>query len=324
MTDDRAGPPRRSALPRVAAVGTVVVAVVTVAAAVGGGSGDRSGDATAGVALPPSAVTLGLDALVGAFLAVASVVGALALWALLTSRRAPRRRWPRERAFAAALLLGAVMLAYVWLLESVDLSAQLGGLTEEWEVNERLEALRTSTDQAEEVAEPLRRFAAAAGALVVLALAATWWWRTRAPGEPARDRGGARPEPLADAVEAALADIDDEADPRAAILRCYARLSAALAEAGCPRAPAETPREHRQRAAGTLGSGAEAAARLVSRFERARYDASPISEADRRDAVRALREARAALAEAGDAEQAEHDGPAPGPSPRRPATRHRA
>lgn len=111
--------------------------------------------------------------------------------------------------------------------------------------------------------------------------------------EPEPDDAGlpAREPPLAVAVRRALSTVDEPGvDPRAAIIRCYAAMEQALAEAPvtAPR-PADTPSEVLRRAteAGQL-RGADGP-RLVDLFAEARYSTHPITEADRATAAGTLR-----------------------------------
>lgn len=101
----------------------------------------------------------------------------------------------------------------------------------------------------------------------------------------------AREPPLAVAVRRALSTVDEPGvDPRAAIIRCYAAMERALAEAPdtAPQ-PADTPSEVLRRAteAGEL-RGADGP-RLVHLFAEARYSTHPITEADRATAADTLR-----------------------------------
>lgn len=100
-----------------------------------------------------------------------------------------------------------------------------------------------------------------------------------------------REPPLAVAVRRALSTVDEPGvDPRAAIIRCYAAMEQALAEAPvtAPR-PADTPSEVLRRAteAGQL-RGADGP-RLVDLFAEARYSTHPVTEADRATAADTLR-----------------------------------
>lgn len=95
-----------------------------------------------------------------------------------------------------------------------------------------------------------------------------------------------------DAVSRALDDsIDDlrrDPDLRRAIVAAYARMEAALADAGVPRAAAETPYEYLERSLVELDAGAEPARRLTGLFERAKFSHHEPAESMRDEAIDAL------------------------------------
>lgn len=301
MTGDDPVPRRPFLLGRATAV-LVVVGALAVAAAVVGRPADRARGLP--VDIPWPALVLGADALVGAVIAAGALLAVATVWALAT---APRRRPPGARPWwhtpLALAVLALAILVLSWLTRRGMLAEPL----------ERLAQFRelfggaagepppgADAPGAPTISEALRSGAVLAGALLVVAGALLLLRRrthVAGEGEPAPGSGTATAR-LAEAVDAALEDLDAGADPRQAVLRCYRRLEAALAAAGCPRRRSETAREHRHRAAATLGDGARAAARLVDRFERARYDVAPVGEEDRRAAVAALQDVRAALAAA--------------------------
>jgi len=95
-----------------------------------------------------------------------------------------------------------------------------------------------------------------------------------------------------DAVSRALDDsIDDlrrDPDIRRAIVAAYARMEAALAHAGVPRAAAETPYEYLERSLVELDAGADGARRLTDLFERAKFSHHEPAESMREEAIDAL------------------------------------
>jgi Domain of unknown function (DUF4129) len=95
-------------------------------------------------------------------------------------------------------------------------------------------------------------------------------------------------------IDAGIEDLEGIADPRTAVLACYARMQALAERAGIPRRMSDTPHEllnrllqHRidERSARTL----------TGLFERAKFSTLPIDEATRREALHALRDIRARL-----------------------------
>lgn len=136
--------------------------------------------------------------------------------------------------------------------------------------------------------------AAAAAALAVAAL--------RTPSASAVGDGGdvdegdglddASAQPVLRALDASLADLGSEPDPRRAVVAAYARMEAVLGSAGLPRRPNETSAEYCRRVLERLGAAAHAAARLTALFERARYSEHPIDDAMRAEAIDAVHQVR--------------------------------
>jgi hypothetical protein len=96
---------------------------------------------------------------------------------------------------------------------------------------------------------------------------------------------------LADVLRAMLAD----PDPRTAVIGAYARLLAALDEAGFPRRAEEAPHEHLWRSLGPLGVRRPPVHRLAELFVRARFTPHPVTDEHRRAAIAALADAVADL-----------------------------
>jgi len=117
--------------------------------------------------------------------------------------------------------------------------------------------------------------------------------------ERARMLEAEREDPLGDAVAAAaeesLDDLEAGGDPRAAIIKCYARFERSLAAAETQRAAWQTPLEFMRTALAALPLGAGDVERLTHLFERARFSEHPIDDADRQAAVASLGAIRAAL-----------------------------
>ncbi|MFL6138858.1 MAG: DUF4129 domain-containing protein [Frankiaceae bacterium] len=139
----------------------------------------------------------------------------------------------------------------------------------------------------------------AALALTALAvLAVTWWERRRrdrlgALGSQAADDDAAM---LADAIDAAIDDLESERDPRRAVIAAYARMEHALRARGIPRRPWEAPTEYLERVLQELGGQADPVHRLTELFQIAKFSAHEVDEAMRDEAIDALRELRAGLA----------------------------
>jgi hypothetical protein len=101
--------------------------------------------------------------------------------------------------------------------------------------------------------------------------------------------------PLADAVDESLEDLRQEADARAAIIRCYGRFERVLARSRVPRRPWQTPTEYMRGALLRLPLPAEPVRQLTGLFEVARFSDQPLGERERDAAWDALRSIRASL-----------------------------
>lgn len=102
-------------------------------------------------------------------------------------------------------------------------------------------------------------------------------------------------EPLAEALAAGAQALQEDPDPRTAIIGCYAAMERTLADAGSPAQAADTPAEVLARASEGGLVRSEWAATLTGLFRRARYSTHPMTEADRAAALGALAEVRADL-----------------------------
>jgi hypothetical protein len=107
------------------------------------------------------------------------------------------------------------------------------------------------------------------------------------------------PEPLAAAVDESLDDLRGEADPRRAIIRCYARFERVAAASGVARRPWSTPMEFMREALGRLPLPRAAVPTLTGLFEVARFSHHPLGAPERDRALAALDEIRAAIDVAG-------------------------
>ena len=116
------------------------------------------------------------------------------------------------------------------------------------------------------------------------------------PGEP--DEAGEEAA-LREALTAGAAALQDVADPRGAIIACYAAMEEHLARAGAEPDEADTPAEVLARAAASGLVRSTAAGELTGLFRQARYGGRAMTEAERAAAESALARLRADLAAAG-------------------------
>ena len=131
--------------------------------------------------------------------------------------------------------------------------------------------------------------------LIVLAVAGALllvWRGNRAGGAPAPGASPPAPPPaapsLAGALAAGTAALGLGADPRAAIIGCYAAMERSLAAVGSAPVAADTPAEVLARAASRGLVRSAAAGTLTSLFRQARYSDHPLQETDRASATEAL------------------------------------
>jgi hypothetical protein len=144
-------------------------------------------------------------------------------------------------------------------------------------------------------------FAGMAFAAAALIIAAVWIRRQHR----ARDRwdeppAGAEAEPaLQAALSAGTAALQERADPRTAIIACYAAMEGSLAGAGAAPTASDTPDEVLARAASGGLIRSAAAGELTGLFRQARYGNRDMAEPERAAAQGALTRLRADLGGAG-------------------------
>ena len=114
--------------------------------------------------------------------------------------------------------------------------------------------------------------------------------RRRPPKTPA--------ERLVELLDDTLEDLEREPDPRRAVIGAWARMEAGLAAAGLPRHPSEAPFEYAARVLEGALARPDSVHRLTGLFERAKFSHHTIGQADRDQAIAALRAVRQELAEA--------------------------
>jgi Domain of unknown function (DUF4129) len=146
-------------------------------------------------------------------------------------------------------------------------------------------------------------FAGMAFTAAALIIAALWVRRQRrghdtADYRPTEPQSEGKPS-LQDALSAGTAALRDEADPRAAIIACYAAMEGSLAGAGAVPAASDTPDEVLARAASGGLIRSAAAGELTGLFRQARYGHRDIAEGERAAAQGALTRLRADLGGAG-------------------------
>jgi len=92
-----------------------------------------------------------------------------------------------------------------------------------------------------------------------------------------------------------IAEIEQEADPRRAVIRAYAGMEGTLARHGLGRHRHEAPGEYLGRVFATLQLSRRPSERLTELFERARFSTHPIEPEMKRESIAALTELRGEL-----------------------------
>jgi hypothetical protein len=266
----RRGPGDRSSAVGLAVIGLCLAACATVAVAAAGEPLQDAEGAIDRVTLSPWIIVVPLAAL-----CLLGMVGFTAVRAAGTARRVSRRS-------AWLTVIGFVLLA--------------AALT-------RLDLDRTTTEDPTsfEIAPP----AAESGgqstawptwAVVVAGLvAASVLLSRRRPREDSASEPEDEVAQARRAIDDSLADLAAPAEPRQAVIACYARLLEGLEGVGAGRLRSEAPFEHMSRVLATLGVRPGPLERLTTLFAEARFSTHEITEAHRDEAERALAEARADL-----------------------------
>jgi hypothetical protein len=262
----------------------------------------------AGLLLPGAdlgdAAALGVRA-GGVALAVAGLVALTTAWG--RAARAPRRELVPVLLTAAAVMAGVTALTYGFSPAALTLPESSTTTTTVEPTTTTTEWAPTTTtierDERDESAwDPMLLLSVlvvvAVLALVVYALVlllgvatVTGWWRPSAPPAPVEPAAPLDVAAAEAGLEASLDAVTADASPRDAIAEAYARLLAALAEAGAGRRAHEAPHEHLDRVLGPLGVRSDPLHRLAGLFVLARFSQHPVTAVHRDDARDALREA---------------------------------
>jgi hypothetical protein len=271
-------PKRRGLLPAVAAVALLgLVAVGSLRGPLGSGRGRPHYPAD----LVDSLLLLLLLAMVAG--------GVLAVVSLWPDRHLLAQR--RRRGASLSLILPLAAVLGLWLLRD---ALGLGGSGDDppastYAPPSTLE-VPTPTDQPGVVPLVVAGVALAAMVGIAVAQLVAERRRRRPPPTPA--------ERLVELLDDTLEDLEREPDPRRAVIAAWARMERGLAAAGLPRHPAEAPFEYATRVLEAALARPSSVHRLTGLFERAKFSHHPVGQADRQEAIAALRTVRRELAEA--------------------------
>jgi Domain of unknown function (DUF4129) len=216
----------------------------------------------------------------------AAVLAAVSLW---PDRHLLRQRRRRGGNFSLILPMAAVLA--LWLLR--DMLGLSGGRDDpppSTLVSPSTVQAPTPPDQPGVVPLVVTGVALAAMVGIAVAQLVAERRRRRPPPTPA--------ERLVELVDDTLDDLERDPDPRRAVIAAWARMERGLAAAGLPRHPAEAPFEYATRVLEAALARPVSVHRLTGLFERAKFSQHPVGQADREEAIAALRAVRRELAEA--------------------------
>ena len=286
---------RRGLLP---AVGAVVLLALVAAGSLHGPLGTGRGRPRYPADLIDSLLLLLFLAMVAA--------GVLGVWSLWPDRHLLQQR--RRRAGSFGLILPMAVVVALWLLRDV---LGLGGRQDDPPTSTLAppSTLEVPTPPDDPGMVPLVVAGVALAVMVGIAVAQLVAERRRR--RPPRSRA----ERLVELLDDTLEDLEREPDPRRAVIAAWARMERGLAAAGLPRHPAEAPFEYAARVLESAlapthrGTAPEfpgplrpdSVHRLTGLFERAKFSRHPVGQADRDQAIAALRTVRRELAEAAEA-----------------------
>jgi hypothetical protein len=242
---------------------------------------------------PSGVITPRVPPLVGVILVVFGVVAAMGI-AILVIVGVPDDYLARRRRWWAAL---AVMMAVAAIIAiAVNVSRPIG------QDDRGLQPPQEQRDESSPLRDPAARSNEALGAATALLLglgflgvvvAAIYRRRAWDVGDVGEDEHDA----LVTEVDAGIEDLRSIRDPRAAVIACYARMERFFRAEGLRRRPSDTPLEFIARALRAHKVDGPSPVGLTRLFERARFSDHPVDEAMRADALAALEDVRARLAE---------------------------
>lgn len=103
-------------------------------------------------------------------------------------------------------------------------------------------------------------------------------------------------EEVAATIDDAIDDLENEPDPRRAVIAAYARMERTFGRHGLARRPSETAIEYLRRVLHEVTARSAAVEKLTSLFERAKFSRHEITEPMKQDAISSLREIRESIA----------------------------
>ncbi|MDP9226428.1 MAG: DUF4129 domain-containing protein, partial [Actinomycetota bacterium] len=230
------------------------------------------------------------------------VVGAITLFALLRFSRRPKddnlTRFHPQGPWGKALgliIIGAVLLSAALALRLIRNNPNAERPTQAARTKHQLHA--SSRDQASKLEPKVSPVPGAIATTALLLLLVTLiggaLWLRRRPASAVTDSPSRRE--LAARVDASLIDLEQIADPRAAVIACYARMQNTFESAGVERYSSDTALELLARAFQKAGIPQQSAILLTELFHSAKFSRHPVGEQSRGSAIAALQVIRRRL-----------------------------
>jgi hypothetical protein len=229
-------------------------------------------------------------------LSLSFVVAALILRIMMVSRRTANLQaqrtpwWSRLLAFAVALLALKIAISSDLLHRRLaELSTRFARPTPTATATGSLgHALPHATSRPLGIA-----LTVLIGLVLSFTVAAIVFLLARVKGEIAPELPG---DALADLLDAGIEDLRSIADPRRAVIACYARMERLMASSGIPHLLSDTPTEFLARVLQRRSVSRESASVLTDLFERAKFSPHRVDERMREEALTALERVRGELA----------------------------
>jgi Domain of unknown function (DUF4129) len=229
-------------------------------------------------------------------LSISFVVAALILRIMMISRRSAANIQAQKAPWWSRLAAFAVLLIILRIAVSSDLlRRRLGEVTQRFARPTPTATRPGASDAVPHVtSRPLGVALTIVIALILLlVVAGIVFLLARVKGEVAPPMPD---DPLAELLDAGIEDLHRIADPRRAVIACYARMERLMSSSGIPRLASDTPTEFLDRVLQRRSVSPESASMLTTLFERAKFSPHRVDEQMREGALVALERVRGELA----------------------------
>ena len=267
---------------RLIPIGAAVTALLVLAGAASHGRPLRPGSGSG-----PSAVFFDYVATTLFLFFVAMVV---VLLLILRSDKSLRRRHPRGQwhlLSTIVTLIGSAVVAFLILNSGFEKRLNKAAANHQLPPQSSQQVAK-QPPAGKDVRDARLRWDEVTIVLLLVGALGVYLFMTRVRAGVPRPLAERRRRAMSRAIDDSLDDLRRDPDVRRAIIAAYARMETALAHAGVPRAPAETPFEYLARSLVELDTSADAARRLTDLFERAKFSQHEPTEETRTEAIDAL------------------------------------